>query len=81
MHTITQQLKNAAVNGCIPLEKAIAIAGHFDTQRDDTRTILKECEKNVGMYLGEKINAHIADLDGSFFNERDYNYERLPGEQ
>jgi dsDNA-binding SOS-regulon protein len=79
--TITQLFKNAAINGCINIDKALSIANELDNQREQSKTILKECERNVGMYLGEKINAHLAEMDGSRFNAVDYHFERFPGEQ
>jgi hypothetical protein len=79
--TITQQLKNAAINGSINLEKALKIAQAYDEQCTTTTALLKECERNVGMYLGEKINEHIAEMDGAKFNAVDYHYERPVGEQ
>jgi hypothetical protein len=81
MTTISQILKNTAVNGVISVEKALQVAATIDQEREQTATLLKECEKNVGMYLGEKINAHLAGMTGGYFNERDYHFERLPGEQ
>lgn len=78
---ITQTIKNASVNGVITIDKALKIAAMVDQEREQTTTLLKECEKNVGMYLGEKINVHIANMTGTTFNEKDYHYERPNGEQ
>jgi hypothetical protein len=81
MNTITQELKSKATNGHINAAEAVKVAGAFDQERLATIELLKECEKNVGMYLGEKINEHIAGMTGGFFNARDYHYERPVGEQ
>lgn len=81
MNTITQQLKSKATNGHIPANDAVKVAAQFDAERLATVELLKECEKNVGMYLGEKILSHIAGMTGGHFNERDYHYERPVGEQ
>jgi hypothetical protein len=81
MNTITQTLKNTAVNGVIPIDRALQVAAPLDMERENTITLLKECERNVGMYLGEKINEHIAGMTGGFFNALEYNYEKPVGEQ
>ncbi|WP_183560661.1 hypothetical protein [Mucilaginibacter sp. SP1R1] len=81
MQTIQQILKNTAVNGVISVEKALQVVAAIDQEREQTKDLLKECEKNVGMYLGEKINAHIATMTGTYFNPVEYSFERLPGEQ
>jgi hypothetical protein len=79
--SITQVLKSASLNGVISIEKAISIAASFDKERERTKELLKECERNVGMYIGEKINVHLANMDGKTFNSIEYHHERLPGEQ
>jgi hypothetical protein len=33
------------------------------------------------MMLGEEINAHIAGMEGSYFNAKEYHYEKPVGEQ
>lgn len=81
MQTIQQQLRNASNNGCISLEKALRLAQAIDEERTQTVGLLKECERNVGMYLGEKINEHVAAMTGAKFNAVDYHYERPVGEQ
>ena len=78
---ITQELKNAANKGCIALPTAEKIGAAIDNEREATITLLRKVERQVGMDLGEQINAHIAEMQGTYFNERDYNFERLPGEQ
>jgi hypothetical protein len=78
---IEQTLRGAAVNGVITLDLAIKVTAHLETEREQTKELLKECERNVGMYLGEKINSHLAGMTGTYFNERDYHYERPVGEQ
>lgn len=79
--TITQAIKSAAINGSISLDRALKIAQHFDDERNKTNEILDECRSNVGMMLGEKINEHQAGMNGTYFNARDYHYERPVGEQ
>ncbi|MEO6522224.1 MAG: hypothetical protein ABIN91_11140 [Mucilaginibacter sp.] len=81
MTTIQQQLKNASVNGCIPIDRALQVAAVADQQREETIALLRECERNVGMYLGEKINAHLSVLEGTKFSAVDYHYEIPNGEQ
>jgi uncharacterized protein (DUF1015 family) len=78
---ITQSLKNKSINGAINADAAIKIAGHFDIEREMTITLLKECERNVGMYLGEKINVLIARMEGVTFDSVGYHYEKPTGEQ
>lgn len=81
MNTIQQQLKSRANNGQINANDAAKIAAPYDNEREATISLLKKCEQNVGMMLGEEINAHIAQMQGSYFNARDYHYERPVGEQ
>jgi len=81
MNTITQQLKSRELNNRIPVTEAVKVAARYDAEREQTMALLRECEQNVGMYLGEKINQHLADMQGTWFNERDYHYERPVGEQ
>lgn len=79
--TITQQLKNLSVNGCISLDKAIKLATVLDGQRDTATKLLKSCELNVGMHLGEQINVHLAAVEGTYFNAEEYNFEAMPTNQ
>ncbi|MBB6109726.1 hypothetical protein SAMN05421821_105143 [Mucilaginibacter lappiensis] len=81
MQTIQQILKNTAVNGVISIDKALEVANKFDQERTATAELLKKCEKNVGMYLGEEINAHVANMTGQHFSAVDYHYEKPVGEQ
>lgn len=82
MNTITQRMKSAAgTNGAISIEKAMAIAKEFDQEREATRELLKQLETLVGTYHGEKIQRHIAEMDGTGFNEVAYHYDRPVGEQ
>lgn len=80
MNTI-QSIKSAAINGHVSLEAALKIATSVENERTATKELLKKCEKQVGMYLGEEINQHLADMEGSYFNATDYHYERPVGEQ
>lgn len=81
MSTITQQLKSRAINGHINTTEAERVATPFDQEREQTIALLKECEKNVGLYLGEKILSHIASMTGGYFNSVEYHYEKPVGEQ
>jgi hypothetical protein len=81
MQTITQTLKNQSNNGAIPLDRALTIAAPLDKEREATVALLKELERQVGMTYGDKINAHIADMNGTRFNDVEYWADRLPGEQ
>ncbi len=78
---ITQTIRSAAVNGVISLEKALKIAAKIDEERNGTQELLQECEKHVGMLLGEKINVHVAAMNGTTFNLVEYHYEKPVGEQ
>lgn len=81
MQTIQQTLKNASVGGKISIDKALRLAAAFDQERTVTVDLLKQCERNVGMTLGEDINAHVAKMTGGHFSAQEYHAERLPGEQ
>jgi hypothetical protein len=50
-------------------------------QQAESVVLLKQCSKQVGMMLGESILGHIAELEGTHFNSKEYHMERLPGEQ
>lgn len=50
-------------------------------QQAESLRLLKACVPHTGMIMGEELNAHIAELSGTHFNAREYNAERLPGEQ
>lgn len=78
---IQQALKSVAVNGSINIEKALSIAAGFDHERETARDLLRKCERQVGMDLGEQINVHIAGMDGTRFNVLDYHYEAMPADQ
>lgn len=43
--------------------------------------IAKAFQKETGMVWGERIGLHLSECEGGHFNSREYNYERLPGEQ
>ena len=81
MTTISNTLKKKSINGHISTNEALLAAAPYDAERAKTVQLLKKCEKNVGMYLGEEINQHLAEMEGSYFNSRDYHYERPVGEQ
>lgn len=78
---IQTSLKKAAVNGLITLDKALIVAKRYDELQEESKELLRQAEKNSGMVLGERINAHLADIEGVKFSALDYNYERFPGEQ
>ena len=40
--------------------------------------LLRTCQAQVGMVTGEEIGEHLAKLNAEAFNEKVYNYERLP---
>lgn len=67
MNTEIEQLKreNARLSGLV--SEGVEIAKAF--------------KKETGMVWGERISSFIADAEGSHFNAKEYNYERLPGEQ
>lgn len=43
--------------------------------------IAKAFQKETGMFWGERIGLYLSECEGGHFNSREYNYERLPGEQ
>lgn len=47
----------------------------------ELKELLQECAAQVGMDLGEKIEAYIAKKEGKKFNPEEYNYEKPVGEQ
>lgn len=81
MQTIQQILKSHSVNGVISVEKAAAAVRSIDEEREATVALLKKAEKQVGMYLGEEINSHLAVMTGTRFSSVDYHYEIPNGEQ
>jgi Asp-tRNA(Asn)/Glu-tRNA(Gln) amidotransferase B subunit len=50
-------------------------------QQQESLRLLKACVSQVGMVLGEELNAHIAELSGTHFNRKEYLYEKPVGEQ
>jgi hypothetical protein len=50
-------------------------------QQTESVRLLKACKGHVGMLLGEDIESHLAEINGTYFNAMDYNFERLPGDQ
>jgi len=50
-------------------------------QQAESVRLLKACIPHLGMMLGEELNAHIADLSGTYFNAKDYHYEKMPDDQ
>lgn len=40
--------------------------------------LLRTCQAQVGMVTGQEIGEHLAKLNAEAFNEKIYNYERLP---
>ncbi len=81
MQSITDSFKNASVNGQISLDKALKIVSFYEQERQETKELLRRCEKESGMVLGESINEHLSKMDGRRFNEVDYHYEKPVGEQ
>jgi hypothetical protein len=81
MQSIQQTLRNAAVNGVISVDKAIQLAGAYDKEREESAALFKKLEKQVGMDLGERINEHLAAMNGTRFNPIDYHYEAMPADQ
>lgn len=66
------------MNTTINLQREITI---LKTQRAESMALLKLCEKQVGMMLGEEIRAHVASVEGTHFNSKEYHYEKPVGEQ
>lgn len=81
MKKITSIFKSAALGSKISVETAIKVLEPIDQEREETINLLKRCEKEVGMVLGEDINQHIANMSGRIFNPIDYHYEKPVGDQ
>jgi hypothetical protein len=50
-------------------------------QQNESITLFKELDKEVGLMAGEKIAKHLAKLQGIRFNEHEYNMADVNGEQ
>ena len=50
-------------------------------QQAESTRLLKACKGHVGMMLGEDIELHLAEVTGTYFNAKDYHYEKPNGEQ
>lgn len=82
MSTVQQAIRAAASNNTsIPLSVALKIAEKFDQERVESKELLRLFKQNTGMVVGERIEAHLAEMEGVKFSAKDYHYERLPGEQ
>ncbi|AMQ00928.1 hypothetical protein AY601_4077 [Pedobacter cryoconitis] len=78
MNRVQTALRNLAVNGVISLPEALKIAQRFDEDEEESLNLITRCKTQVGMDLGGDIRAHEAKLKGTFFNEKNYHFERLP---
>ena len=81
MYTITSQIKNLSVNGLIPEGKVAKLAQVKDGHEAESIRLLQQCIAWVGMTLESEIKGHIANIQGTKFNEIEFFAERLPGEQ
>jgi hypothetical protein len=81
MRTITDALKQKSLNGQIKESDALAIAKRADELLASAFEMLTTCKKQVGMFIGGEISELQAKIKGEQFNEREYNYERLPDGQ
>lgn len=50
-------------------------------QQAESVRLLKQCSTQVGMMLGESILEHVAAMEGTHFNSKEYHYEKPVGEQ
>jgi len=81
MKTITDAIKQKSLNGQIKESDALAIAKKADELLAEALEMLTNCKKQVGMFIGGEISELQAKIKGEQFNEREYNYERLPDGQ
>jgi len=81
MKSIFNLLLGVSNNGTLSIEKSKGHIIALDEEREMSLALLKRCKTEVGMYLGESIEAHIAAMEGKHFNVKDYHYERPVGEQ
>lgn len=78
---ITETFKRMAVGGKIDTKYATRVAAELDNERAETISLLQNIIPHVGMFLGEQINEHLARMNGSTFNSREYNFEKMPDGQ
>lgn len=81
MNRLQQAIKNAAVNGVITLQAALNIAKQFDQDEEESVNLLTQCKSHVGMVIGDPLRAHLAKVKGTYFNSKEFHYERPVGEQ
>jgi len=81
MNRLQTALKNLAVNGKIELPEALKIAKRFDEEEEESINLLTQCKSHVGMVIGDPLRAHLASLQGTYHNSKEFNYERPVGEQ
>lgn len=51
---------------------------HLEELSVRSEALLRTCQAQVGMVTGQEIGEHLAKLNDESFNEKIYNYERLP---
>ncbi|WP_256013176.1 hypothetical protein [Desertivirga xinjiangensis] len=81
MKSIFNLLKGISNNGILSIDRVQKHIQELDAEREESLRLLKRCKQDVGMYLGEEIQSHIATMEGKHFSAKDYHYERPVGEQ
>lgn len=81
MQKLTDQLKGIALDGRLPLQKALNVVAPIDEERAETVALLKKLETQVGQHHGEQIQEHLAKMDNRKFNATAYFYDKMPDSQ
>ena len=81
--TLTKQIQNLTLSesNTVLIHKILPITTKADQEREETLALLKRCVPQVGMYLGEEIEAAVARMEGARFSSVDYHFERLTDSQ
>ena len=79
--TLTKQIQNLTLTNQVTLEKLIPVTTKADNERAESIRLLKMCISQVGQHLGEPIEKHIAEMEGTYFSSLDYHYERMSNSQ
>jgi len=77
------ELLNDSKYNCFPdLQKRIeSFAACPDKTLPQAIELLKEVKPNCGMFMKAEVEKLLSAVEGKHFNEKDFFYEKLPGEQ
>ena len=81
MGKITNSLKQAAVNGKIPEDRAIRIAKHADALLERTVELLTNIRGHFGMFIQEEIDTLKADITNVKSRDQVYFFDKEPDGQ